>query len=168
MLKKTITFVDFNGNQVSEDCYFHMNRREALKMAAKYGDLQEHAKQLAEDEDYEGIIEFFEALLLGGYGVRSKDGKSFIKSPEVKEKFEYSIAYAELFEELVQDPEELYKFASAMATHPEANPETQPTDRQEPKQDSLKVVSPEDDLKQREGESQEAYIKRLQKQLGKN
>lgn len=167
MLKKTVTYVDFNGNEIKEDCYFHFNRREALKLAAKFGDIQEYANKLASEEDLTGIIEFFEYILLNSYGKRSSDGRSFVKSPEVKEAFEYSLAYAELFELLISEPEEAKTFAEGISLQPEVKQAAKPNDHQEANKETLSVVSPDEDTKQREGESQEAYIKRLQKQLGK-
>ena len=166
MLKKTIKYVDFNGEEVSEECYFHFNRREALNLAAKFGDIQEYAERLASEQDLAGVIEFFEYILLNSYGKRSSDGRSFVKSPEVVEKFEYSLAYAQLFEELISDPEAAKKFAEGISMQPEVKQAANPQDHNQVKKETLQVVSDDDSTKQREGESQEAYIRRLQKQLG--
>ena len=46
MLKKTITYENFNGEKVTEDFYFNINALEYVRLTAKYGkDLQEYRKR---------------------------------------------------------------------------------------------------------------------------
>lgn len=115
MLKKTIKYVDFNEKEVTEDFYFNLTTPEVTKMVAKIGDdIDKHAEKLAESGDYEGIIDFVEMLILTSYGVKSEDGKRFVKSKEARENFEYSAAYAELFEQLMTDPEQSKAFGQGL------------------------------------------------------
>ena len=62
------------------------------------------------------MINFIEELVLNAYGKKSPDGKSFIKTPEIRKEFEYSQAYAELFEELLTNQDETERFANGIAT----------------------------------------------------
>ena len=104
MLKKKVTYLDFNDQEVTEEFYFNLTTPEVTKMIAKIGDdIDKHAEKLAASGDYEGIIDFVEMLILTSYGVKSEDGKRFVKSKEARENFEYSAAYAELFEQLMTD-----------------------------------------------------------------
>ena len=115
MLKKTIKYVDFNEQEVTEDFYFNLTTPEVTKMVAKIGDdIDKHAEKLAASGDYEGIIDFVEMLILTSYGVKSEDGKRFVKSKEARENFEYSAAYAELFEQLMADPEQSKAFGQGL------------------------------------------------------
>lgn len=115
MLKKTVTYEDFNGNEVTEDLYFHLNSIEVTRLTAKFGgDLEGAINRLVARRNLEEMMEFMEQMILLSYGVKSDDGRSFIKSKEVKEAFEYSQAYAELFETLILNPEEAKKFGEGI------------------------------------------------------
>ena len=115
MLKKTIKYVDFNEEEVTEDFYFNLTTPEVTKMIAKIGqDIDTYAEQLAKSGDHEGIIDFVEMLILTSYGVKSEDGKRFVKSKEARENFEYSAAYAELFEQLMTDTEQSKAFGQGL------------------------------------------------------
>lgn len=116
MFKKTITYTDFNGVEQTEDFYFHLSLPEVTRIEAKAGvDISTHAKKLAEGEDISKLVAFFEEVVLTAYGVKSEDGKSFRKSKELRESFEYSPAYAEFFEELLTNPEVAQKFGEGIA-----------------------------------------------------
>lgn len=113
MFVKEITYKDFNGQELTERFYFHYSTPEATRMMAKYGgNIEEYAKKLVENNNANDMIAFIEDIILSAYGKKSSDGKSFIKRPEFREAFEYSNAYAELFEELLTNEESLQDFAS--------------------------------------------------------
>lgn len=102
MLKKTIKYVTFDGNKVEEDFYFNYTTPELTRMTAAFGmEIKDYAQKIADEQDPAKMIEFIERLVLGAYGVKSEDGKAFVKSKEDRHYFEYSLAYAELFEELL-------------------------------------------------------------------
>lgn len=122
MLKKTITYEDFNGNELTEDFYFNLSSPEATRMSAKFGaDISNYAEQLAASNDMAAMIDFMETIILDSYGEKSLDGKQFMKSPEIRQKFEYSNAYAALFEELLLDPSKATEFGEALATSAKPN-----------------------------------------------
>ena len=115
MLKKKVTYLDFNDQEVTEEFYFNLTTPEVTRIIAKIGsDIDDYAEKLAKEEDYEGIIDFTETLILTSYGVKSEDGKRFVKSKEARENFEYSAAYAELFEQLMTDPEQSKAFGQGL------------------------------------------------------
>ena len=115
MLKKKVTYLDFNDKEVTEEFYFNLTTPEVTKIIAKIGcDIDVYAEKLAKEEDHEGIIDFVEMLILTSYGVKSEDGKRFVKSKEARENFEYSAAYAELFEQLMTDPEQSKAFGQGL------------------------------------------------------
>ena len=118
MFKKQITYTDFNGTERKEDFYFHMSVQEATRLQAKHNGqpLDVYAKNLAANQDIEEMVHFIEEITLMAYGKKSDDGKSFVKSPAIRTEFEYSQAYAELFEELMTVPETAEKFAKGIAT----------------------------------------------------
>lgn len=117
MIKHTVTYTDFNGDDVTEDLYFHLSVPEIAKLEAKFGkELVTYAKELAKKEDANGMLAFLEDMVLGAYGVKSKDGRSFQKDPELRKEFEHSQAYAELFTQLILDQEFGQKFGEGLVS----------------------------------------------------
>lgn len=118
MFKKTIKYVDFNGTERTEDFFFHMSTPEATRLQAKFGavEFDEYANNLAANKDLKGMINFIEDLILSSYGKKSEDGLTFLKNPKIREEFEYSQAYAELFEELLTNSETMEQFAQGIAS----------------------------------------------------
>lgn len=115
MLKKTVQFEDFNGKVVTEDLYFHLTTPEVTKLNMKCGgDITTYAEKLTAKGDGEEMIGFLEMMILSAYGVKSDDGKRFLKTPKVREEFEYSAAYAQLFEEILTNPEQAKLFGQGL------------------------------------------------------
>jgi hypothetical protein len=111
MLKKTITYVDFNGDEVSEDFFFHLSKAELVELEMSHeGGLQEAIQRIAAAEDGKAIIAEFKNIILSSYGVRSPDGKRFIKNQTLREEFESTEAYSTLFMELLTDADKASEF----------------------------------------------------------
>lgn len=98
MLKKTITYTDYNGNERTEDFYFNLTKAEATEMAVT--DRWSNMEKIVADENNEEILKEFKKFILDSYGEKSEDGRRFIKSDELKEAFSQTEAYSELFMEL--------------------------------------------------------------------
>lgn len=106
MLKKTIKYTNFNDEEVEEEFYFNLSKADLVKMevSQKGGGLKEHLERIiaAEDNGKE-IIEEMEAIVRAAYGVKTPDGKKFIKNDQIWEEFKSSEAYSVFFMELVTD-----------------------------------------------------------------
>lgn len=110
MIKKTITYVDFNGKERTEDFYFHLSLPEATRIVAEFGardtdQLSDIMERMIEKQDFKSILDVFDRIVLSSYGKKSVDGRSFVKTEADREAFENSEAYATLFEEIVNNPE---------------------------------------------------------------
>lgn len=117
MIKKDITYTDMDGNEITEAFYFHLFSPEIVRIEASYGlDIKEYVKRLQVDGDLKGMVDFFEKIVLTAYGKRTNAGKSFVKDPAITKEFEYSQAYAELFEELLTDNSAAQNFANGLFT----------------------------------------------------
>lgn len=104
MLKKTITYVDYDGNERTEDFYFNLSKAECAEMEhSADGGLSRVIEKLVSTKDMKRIIEIFKEIVLRAYGEKSPDGKRFIKTPELREAFTQTEAYSILFMELAQD-----------------------------------------------------------------
>ena len=101
MLKKTLTYKDFDGNTRTEDFYFNLTKTELieLQVSEKEG-FMEMIEQIIAEEDKKKLIEHFKALILLSYGERSEDGRRFIKSKELSDAFSQTAAYDTLFMEM--------------------------------------------------------------------
>lgn len=134
MIKKTISYVDFNGTQRNDDYYFHLSVPEATRFAARFGEQGWEAgiKKIVDSGDLREVLDLFEDIILTSYGQKSPDGRTFVKNKEMRENFSNSEAYAQLFEELVMSPDAMTQFAKGigMSTAQQlASKATEPTMR---------------------------------------
>lgn len=104
MIKKTINYTDYDGNQRSEDFYFNLTKAEVVEMeASEVGGMKNMLESIIKANDSGKIIGVFKEIIAKSYGVKSPDGKRFIKNPEVLDNFMQTEAYSELFMELATD-----------------------------------------------------------------
>lgn len=99
----TYTFIDDEDKEVTETevHYFHLFEEELLELESKYkSGLVEHLQALTKSNDNEQIFAFFKKIVLDAYGIRADGGRSFEKSPEIRAKFQNSMAYKQLFKEM--------------------------------------------------------------------
>ena len=116
MLHKKVTYTNYNGEVVNEDVYFNLTSMELVKMEAKYEmSIPDKINEVTESNDYRGIIALFEDLLLTAYGVKSEDGRRFVKDPQATKEFGDSIAYAEIFEQIILNPESAKELGEEIA-----------------------------------------------------
>ena len=112
MLKKRITFTDYDGNERSEEFYFNLNEMELTKMNlnADGGSLDKILQKIIDTKDIKEVIKLFEMIILTAYGEKSMDGRTFIKNDEVRAKYTSSEAYNVLFMELIGDSKKASEF----------------------------------------------------------
>lgn len=115
MLKKTITYTDYNDVKRTEDFYFNLSQAELIEMEmTTEGGMQSMLERIVAEQDKKKITEIFKSLILKAYGEKSLDGKRFVKSPEISAAFEQTEAYSELFMELFMDADKAAKFFSGI------------------------------------------------------
>lgn len=139
MLIKKIKYTDFNGQEREEEFMFNLNKSEIIKWLTTTGGYTIEAvlQKMVETENARDMVNEFEMLIMMSYGEKSLDGKSFVKSKEVQDKFRYSLAYDALFMELIGDAAKAADFFNKvipsdladevnkiMVEHPEQIPET--------------------------------------------
>lgn len=115
MLKETITYTDYNGNERKEDHYFNLTKAEVMEMEmSTTGGLAEMIQRVVAAQDAPAIIKIFKELILKAYGEKSADGKRFIKSEELSTAFSQTEAYSELFMKLATDSDAAAKFVNGI------------------------------------------------------
>ena len=115
MIKKTITYDDYNGETRTEDFYFNLTKAEITEMElGTTGGLGEQIKRIIEAKDTPSIIKVFKDILFRSYGVKSADGRRFMKSPELSKEFSETEAYSQLFMELAGDADKAAEFVNGI------------------------------------------------------
>jgi hypothetical protein len=104
MLKKTIAYTDYDGNERKEDFYFNLSKAEVMEMEmGTTGGMTKMLNSIVAAQDGKRIVETFKEIILKAYGEKSPDGRQFIKSPELATAFSQTEAYTNLFMELATD-----------------------------------------------------------------
>lgn len=126
MLKRTIEYENYDGVTVKEDFYFNFTQAELTMMElSEDGGLAARLQSIIDKKDGKNIMATFRDILLKSCGVKSPDGRRFIKSDEISKEFSETPAYDILFTELVTDPEKALQFVQALIPkHLRANSET--------------------------------------------
>ena len=115
MLKKTIKYTDYNGVERTEDFYFNLNKAEIMEMQlTTVGGLDAYLKKIISAQDMPTLMRIFKDLILKSYGVKSDDGRRFIKNEKLREEFEQTEAYSILYMELSTDAEAAAAFVNGI------------------------------------------------------
>ena len=120
MLKKAIKYVDFNDVEQVDVFYFNLTKAELVEMQLvevskdNEGGLKTMLEKIVAEKSGAGIISTMKGIVAKSFGVRSDDGKRFIKSPALSAEFESTAAYSEFFMELVTDAKAAADFINAI------------------------------------------------------
>ena len=115
MLKKTITYTDYDGNSRTEDFYFNLSKAEVMEMElGTTGGMTKMLEKIVAEQDSKRIVETFKTIILKAYGEKSPDGKRFVKNDEIRDAFEQTEAYSELFMELATNAESASAFINGI------------------------------------------------------
>ena len=115
MLKKTVTYVDYNGVETTEDFYFNLSIAEVTEMELSVeGGFSKMLEEVVKSNDNARIIEVFKEMVLKAYGEKSEDGRRFVKSKELSEAFSQTEAYSEIFMELALDEKAAAAFVNGI------------------------------------------------------
>lgn len=106
MIKKTITYTDYDGNQRKKEAYFNLSKVEVVEMEMTLpGGMKSYFEKIIAEKDSKRMWDIFTDVIRKSYGEKSIDGDRFIKSPELAEAFMQTEAYSELMIELLTNAE---------------------------------------------------------------
>ena len=115
MLSKTVTYGDYNGNERTETFNCNLTKAEMTEMELGVtGGLTTMLDNIVKAKDTPALVSEFKKLVLKAYGVKSPDGKRFIKSEELSTEFSQTEAYSQIFMELATDADAASKFVNGM------------------------------------------------------
>ena len=128
MLKKPITYVNYDGIQRTENYWFNLDEAEILELQMRYpGGMSAMLQKMVEEEDGAKILATIKEIIMLAYGEKSLDGKYFEKSPEKSRLFTQSRAYSALLMELYRDAGAAADFMNKIIpqanNQPAANPQ---------------------------------------------
>lgn len=118
MLKKHVKYQGFDGEIIEEDLYFNLTRMDAIELSARYEskDLAAYMDEIVNNKDIVSLYRVLKDIVLLAYGVKSEDGKRFIKNETVKKEFEESLAFAQLIEDLHETESALSEFVTGITS----------------------------------------------------
>lgn len=115
MLKKIITYTDYNGVERTEEHHFNLSKTDLARMQnSRKGGLDAVIKKIIDEKDNEKMYELFEDIVLKSYGIKDEDGIRFKKSKEITEAFSQTGAFDELMFELLSDPDAATAFINGI------------------------------------------------------
>lgn len=115
MITKEITYTDYNGQKRTEKYQFNFTKAELTEMELSVnGGLSAMMERIKETDDRPELMRIFKDLILKAYGVKSADGKRFVKSDELRTEFSQTEAYSELYMELVTNTESAITFFNGL------------------------------------------------------
>lgn len=132
MLKKAITYTDYDGKQRTEDFYFNLTQAEIIELnMSPMGGLDNTLRKIIKETNTGKIVEMIKHIILMAYGEKSFDGKKFIKKDpatgrKLADDFEESPAFSELFMELLGDEKKAAAFINGIIPQSVANKVNEP------------------------------------------
>ena len=123
MLKETVTYTDYNGKEQTEDLYFNLEKHELIDLAFDLPDdiivADEETGEIKENHMVEklgdkGIYKFIKDVIKKAYGVKSADGRRFIKSDELTLEFTQTPMYDSILTKLTSDNDAATKFITTV------------------------------------------------------
>ena len=115
MIKKTITYTDYKGNERTEDFWFNLTKAELMEMElTNEGGLSDYIDRIVKSQNTSEIVAIFKRLILKAYGEKSEDGRRFMKGEDISKAFSETEAYSELFMELATDADKASAFVNGI------------------------------------------------------
>lgn len=115
MVKKTITYIDYDGTERTEDFYFNLSEAEITEMQLSVeGGMRGYIEKIVAAKSQLELVKLFKEILLHSYGKKSLDGRFFVKNEANTAEFLASPAYSKIYMELVTDTDAATKFVNAL------------------------------------------------------
>lgn len=123
MLKKKITYTDYNDQERTEEFLFNLTKAEVMEMEmSTEGGVATFVDKITAKKDGDAIMNFFKGFILKSYGEKSDDGRKFVKSQALSDAFSQTEAYSDLFMELCTKADAAAAFVRAIIPAPDNPP----------------------------------------------
>lgn len=92
------TYTDYNGNERTETFYFNLTKADIQDLEFRTpGGIRNYVTSIVNTLDGQKIADFFKDLIQKSYGIKSPDGRRFMKSDEILKAFTETEAYSDLY-----------------------------------------------------------------------
>lgn len=124
MFTKTITYNDFDNVERTETAYFNLTKSELMEISMKLPgnllqDVADEGEKLTDEQrarrvlaslGNQGVTNFIKEIILKAYGKKSIDGRRFEKSEQMSTEFSQTLAFDQLYYELMIDSAKAAEF----------------------------------------------------------
>lgn len=115
MVKKTITYTDYNGVERTEDFYFNLTKAELMEMQLSMeGGMRAYIQRIMAAKSQLALVNLFKQILLLSYGKKSDDGRLFLKNDTIRAEFEAHPVYSQIYMELSLNEEKAAEFINGL------------------------------------------------------
>ena len=115
MVKKTITYTDYNGVERTEDFYFNLTKAELMEMQLSMeGGMRAYIQRIMAAKSQLALVNLFKQILLLSYGKKSDDGRLFLKNDTMRAEFEAHPVYSQIYMELSLNEEKAAEFINGL------------------------------------------------------
>lgn len=118
MIVYTETYTDYDGTQRTEDFRFHFNQAELMEMElSTEGGFSARVNRIINANSHPELLQVMKTFVLDAYGVKSEDGRRFMKDADIRRAFVESPVYSKIFMRLTTGPnaaEEAAKFINGV------------------------------------------------------
>lgn len=115
MVKKTITYTDYNGVERTEDFYFNLTKAELMEMQLSMeGGMRAYIQRIMAAKSQLALVNLFKQILLLSYGKKSDDGRLFLKNDTIRAEFEAHPVYSQIYMELSLNEEKAAEFINSL------------------------------------------------------
>ena len=115
MLKKTITYTDYNGTERTEDFYFNLSRAEITEMELSMeGGMRAYIQKIIAAKSQLALVTLFKEIVMKAYGKKSADGRLFMKNDAIRAEFEAHPAYSMIYMDLVTNEAKASAFVNGI------------------------------------------------------
>ena len=90
------------------------------------GGMKKYLTKITDEQDNVKIVETFKNIIGMAYGIKSDDGKRFIKGPAHTAAFEQTEAYSNLIVEMIQDAKFAAQFINGILPSPDEDKPSAP------------------------------------------
>lgn len=118
MFKKTIEYTDYNGVDRTESFYFNLSPADLIDMEVESGGYKQMIQNIIDSRDVQSLMKAFKELIRRSYGVKSQDGKHFVKNDGIFEEFVSTPAYSNLIMEFLEDTDKAVEFVNGIMPKP--------------------------------------------------
>ena len=120
MLKQTVSYLDFDDNPTQETLYFNLTKTELADNITIKDELDAMQQTFSQERheltttEIKQLIDLVKTFMRLSYGVRSADGKRFIKTDEQWTEFTQTAAYDAFLYSLFEDPNKAVIFMTGI------------------------------------------------------